>query len=374
VSIALHPELLRGKSPRSYPVWLKVDGIRAKDALEWLCRVCHVWYVILDQCIYLVPDYRWLANEEATFRVDLVGGLYDARGEDLMHFLSSCLAVYLNNNRHCRISLHPESGRLTTVLPPEAYDVVRRVIREVETHAPFRAHRDQLPSSIVLPAADEPPTPALTDQALRDRLARTIQTFYREADVQDILADIADRTGINMAFDYRSIPESRRRLTLNLGYVTAGALLQEVIQCCCLQQMVTEPQRGLWITSQKDVSEPLRPRHQAWQRVVFRSYPARDLVETKSKTEQPEAKAEKERSSPEKLLNHVIETVGGDWREPAYAIGYNQPSGRLLLQHEAEVHARIPAILSAYRRSVKILGEPVPLLPPGAPSQPENKP
>jgi len=366
VNVALHPKLLEGTSPRKYPLWLRVDKMRAVDALEWICRSCRSWYVVLDQCVFLVPDYRWLANERASYRADLIGGLYEGKGDDFTHFVHSCLEVYLRNNRSCRLSLHHASGRLSTVLPPEAYDVVKRIIREVETHAPFRVHRDQLPSSITLPESPARPAAVITDKMLQERVKRTIQAIYRDANVQDVLADIAERTGINLACDVRAIPESRWRLTMNLGYVPAGALLQEVIRRCYLERLVVEPQRGIWIASEKRGAKSLRARHQAWQRAIFRSYPARDLVETRRKEAGPDDKGGKKRPSPGKLLNYVIRKVGGDWREPAYAIGYNRPSGRLLLQHEVEVHDRIPVILSGYRRSLRVLGSPVPLRPPGA--------
>ena len=368
VNVALHPKLLGGTSPKSYHLWLRADKMHAVDALEWICRACRSWYVLLDQCVYLVPDYRWLANEDARYRADLIGGLYEGKGEDLTHFMHSCLEVYLKNNRSCRLSLQHASGRLTTVLPPEAYDVVKRIIREVETHAPFRVHRDQLPSSIMLPEDRAPRPRVITDKLLRERMQRTIQAIYRDTHVQDILADVAERTGLNLAFDVRAIPESRRSLTLNLGYVPAGSLLQEIVKRGYLKRLVVEPERGIWIVSEKRESEALRPRHQAWQRVVFRSYPARDLVETRQKKAEPEDQNEKQRPSPEKLLNYVIGKVGGNWREPAYAIAYNRPSGRLLLQHEVEVHARVPMLLSGYRRRLRVLGPRVPLLPPGAAS------
>ena len=370
VSIALHPELLKRASARNFTVWLKVDGMPAKDALEWICRLCDAWYLVLDHGIFLVPDYRWAASEDASLGIDLVGGLYHGQGLDLAHFLDSSLAVFLKNNPACRITLRPSSGRLLAVVPEAGHDIIRKVIRELQTHAPFRVHRDQLPSSIVLPPEPEPAPRVINARIVKERMARIIQAFYRDASPQKILADIVDRTGIGMAFDARKVPKGRRSVTLNLGYVPARTLLNELVQRCYLGRVVIEPERGLWLYPAGELRDHPKTRHSPWQRVTFRSYPARDLIREKRKGgDKPKGDGPEEEeaseATPEKLINYVIDKVGGAWNEEAYAIGYNRPTGRLLLQHEIRVHRRIPIILSGYRRTLKALGKPVHLQPPG---------
>jgi len=347
-----------------------VDEMRAKDALEWICRLCDAWYLVLDDGIYVVPDYRWAASEEASLGIDLVGGLYHGQGLDLSHFLHSSLEVFLKNNRACRVTLRPLSGQLVAVMPEAGHDIIKKVIRELQTHAPFRVHRDQLLSSIILPPEREPVPHVIDGRMVKERMARTIQAFYRDAGPQNILADIVDRTRINMAFDARKVPEGRRRVTLNLGYVPARTLLNELVQRCYLGRVVIEPERGLWLYPAGELRDHPKTRHSPWQRVTFRSYPARDLIQEKRKAggksdEEHTEEDKAEEATPERLMNYVIERVGGAWDEEAYAIGYNRPTGRLLLQHEVSVHRRIPLILSGYRRSRKALSMPTYLQPPG---------
>lgn len=374
VNVALHPGLFPGSSTGKFPLWLKVHRMPAKAALEWMCRLCDASYAVVENGIWIVPDYRWVSRLPIETRIDLVGGLYAARGRDLENYLHQSLRVFLDHHPACRLSLHPESGQLLTALPPEAYNMVRSVLRELESHAPFRSPRDQLPSLILLPEESSPAQPLVTGETLRRRMPRIMRVFYQDTDIQDILADIIDRTEVNIALDYRAVPESRRRLTLSLGYVTAEALLHELVRRSYLKRLVLEPERGLWIYPESQVSDHPKTLHLAWQRVVFRSYPARDLAVKKAGTGSSAAPAAGEAaSSAEKLIAYVMEKTGAEWRDPAYAIGYNEPTGRLLVQHEIETHRLIPGILDGYRRSLKLLlSPPVRLRPPGAEERPKS--
>lgn len=368
INVALHPGLFPGSSPRQFPLWLTIEAMPARAALEWICRLCDASYVILKGGLWIVPDYRWLANEPVKTHIDLVGGLYAPAGGDLENYLYQSQRVFLENNPSCRLMLQPTTGNLLTVLPDDGYEMVRTVLYEIESHAPFRASRDQLPTAILIPPPSPSPRAVVSSDALRRRLHRTMRVFYKNADVQDILSDLIRRTGVNMAFDYRKIPESRRRLTFSLGYVPAETLLNELVDRAYQKRVDWELDRGLWIYPEGQTANHRRTLHQAWQRVVFRSYPARDLVLKKPKRIAASGGADSDEppATIDRLMNYVKEKVGGNWDEPAYAIGYSEPAGRLLLQHEVEVHLQIPSILDAYRAALKLRNPLEHLLPPGA--------
>jgi hypothetical protein len=364
INVALHPRLLGDVPPQKYKLWLKVDRMRAEDALDWICRLTRSWYVVVEHGIFIVPDYRWTASEQAKFHIDLVGGLFQKRGDDLTTFLYSAFQPVLHKKSGFKVELWQASGQLVSVLPEACYENLARMIREIQIHVPTRGHRDQLPTTIILPKLPPPPPVRLSKSDFDQRFRRTMRAYYKDADALDILADIIKKTGINIAFDYRSIPSSRRTLDINLGYVPASTLLNELVQRCYQKRLVIEPHRGIWIYPEKRSIDFGPTRHQAWQRVIFRSYPARDLAGSGNKPRKP-SEEDKSRPTKHKLVQHVMNIIGGDWREPAYAIGYNRPSGRLLVQHEVAAHSRIPIILASYRKALKVSSKPIGLKPPG---------
>ena len=361
INVAVHSELFKDGTSSRFPVWLKIHRMPAKGALEWICRLCNISYIVSDGVLWLVPDYRWVASETAKSQVDLIGGLYSGDGSDLHHFLSQALRVFLNFHPSCRLTFNPRAGQLLAVLPRSGTELVGQVISELQTHAPFRVFQDQLPTSITIPPAPPPPIQLVDRDEFSRRMKRVTKAIYKETDVQDILADLIDRTGINIAFDYRKIPESRRKLTFSLGFVTADRLLRELVKRCYLKRIVVEPDRGIWLYPETQIKNAPATHHQSWQRVLFRSYPARVLVPRKSG-----GKSDKKRggrTSKDRLLNFVMERIKGNWSEPAYAIGYNQPTGRLLLLHERHAHLQIPSVLAAYKKTLKLTTTT--LTPPG---------
>jgi hypothetical protein len=364
INVALHPKLLGDVPPQNYKLWLKVDRMRAEDALDWICRLTGSWYVVVEHGIFLVRDYRWTASEEAKFHIDLVGGLFQKRGDDLTTFLYSAFQPVLHKKSGFKVELWQGSGQLVSVLPESCYENLARMIREIEIHGPTRGHRDQLPSTIILPKPPPPPPTRLSKDDFDQRFRKTMRAYYKDADAQDILADIINKTGINIAFDYRRIPSSRRKLDINLGYVPASTLLNELVQRCYQKRLVIESHRGIWIYPEKQRIDFGPTRHQAWQRVIFRSYAARDLAGSGDKPRKA-SDDDKNRPTKHKLVQHVMKLIGGDWREPAYAIGYNGPSGRLLVQHEIDAHSQIPVILASYRKALRVNFKPVGLKPPG---------
>ncbi|MDA1140060.1 MAG: hypothetical protein O3B01_15910 [Planctomycetota bacterium] len=364
INVALHPKLLGDVPPQNFKLWLTVSGMRAEDALDWICRLTDSWYVVVEHGVFLVPDYRWTASDEGKVHIDMIGGLFQKRGDDLMTFLYSAFRPVLDKNKAFKIELWQASGQLVSVLPESSYENLARMIREIEIHVPTRGHQDQLPSTIILPKLPPPPPIRLSKDEFDQRFRRTMRAYYKDTDAQDILADIIDKTGINMAFDYRSIPSSRRELDINLGYVAASTVLNELSQRCYQKRLVIEPHRGIWIYPEKRSIDFGPTRHQAWQRVLFRSYPARDLGGGEF-TPRKTSEDERDRSASDKLIQHVMRVIGGDWQEPAYAIGYSRPSGRLLVQHEVEAHSQIPNILALYRKATKVNFKPEGLKPPG---------
>jgi hypothetical protein len=353
VNVLIHPGLLKGPGTPRPPVWLRVSAMPAKGAFEWICRLTDAWYAVDRGGLWLVPDYRWVAGEPVEASVTLVGGLFDARRHDLEDFLQASVRVFLEHHPSCRVELEPNSGRLTAVLPRDGQDMLARVIEELKAHASFGDPKAQLPSAIPLPAAPGAPKPALSSAEIRARLQRTVRAIYTDVSAQDVLAEIVDRTGVSMAWDWRSIPDGRRRISLSLGYVPAERLLNELVLRCYLRRVVWEPGRGFWIYPESQVKDLPWTRQQAWQRVIFRSYPALGLVSSpEGKEEDAAARNRAQTRAADRLVAHVMERLGGPWREPAYAIGYNFPTGRLLLQHEIEEHEQIQAVLEGYRRRV----------------------
>ncbi len=317
LGIGLTPDVRSGAEPR--PIDLDLRGMRARHALDWITRLIGACYVIEGpRTIFITRDRTWASQDRLRMRSYGIGTFarsskprlgrfnHTRESERLLQVFRYALRHTMTGHRDAAIVFDDTGSRLTAVLTQRGHAKLGELIEELKK-----------------PRKYEPPPTDLAAALRKALLATDVRCDFPKQDVRRIADELGRRTNVNIGFDYRLIPESRRSVALSLGKTTLGAALEELARTAGLGTVVPESGRRLWILGRGQTAELLRTTGELpWDRAIVRSYYVKDLVD---------------HFGVRMIFNVIRKAVTpGKWDADLPLAFYHGPTGRLVVIHDAD--------------------------------------
>jgi len=273
LGIAVGPKVCAAPEARS--VDLSVHGMPARYALDWLTRLAGAVYAIEEPySVCLTRDRGWATRGRLTLKSYSVGALarvsrpvlgkynqvYEA--QRLLALLRAALHHVSGGRPKARLLLDGTCSRLAAMLPRRGHAKLARIVEEMKR-----------------PRKYEPPAPDEGAKTPSELLTATVLCNFPTQDVRDVVEELGKAARVHVGFDYRRVPEGRRRIRMALGQVTLGAALGAVTRQAGLGAVVAEPGRRFWILGKGQSRDLLRSTGGlAWDRATVRSVYVEPLV------------------------------------------------------------------------------------------------
>jgi hypothetical protein len=331
LAIGVTPDVLDASRGRLLD--LDVREMPACEALDWITRLAGAWYAVEGrQTVFITRNRRWVSDDRLQLRHYRVGTFWRTpptagrfafvgEKEELVHILGYALRHTTAGRPGAQIVVDPTGARLSAKLPRRGHDKLAAVLDELKK-----------------PRKSEPPEPDPFPAYRADLLRRRIACDFGVQDARRIADELGRRARVHVGFDYRALKPDRRLFALNDGETALGDALERFARRAGLGDVVVEPGHRVWILGRDQDDAVLRRTGRLpWDRAEVRSHYIRTLVR---------------QYGVGRILESIRKTVSpGLWDGDLPVAFYHQPSGRLVVIHDARGQRGVAAVIEKWHRT-----------------------
>jgi len=316
-------------------VTLRMADVTLMAFLDWLARPLRAEYAIEAQGgIWLTRSDDLLVSEPMEVRsyrvathvqtpVPLRGVLSFPREQTLvLATLHDCLRYLEDRRPECHLAFHGEEDILVARLSARGHERLAEVLEAMRNGTPPL----------------DPPRPSAED--LRARLRAPIECDGPAGPLPRVLAQAAERAGVNLGWDARALDAGGAPPTVAIppGTRPLEEVLDLVFRQTRLRRFQLEPGHGIWLHLEGQGADFPASRATPWDRAVVRAYGVGALLEERTAMW---------------ILDEVRRMVDPGQRDRGLAaVSLFEPTARLIVVHDEEGQRRYAAAVQALLQSV----------------------